>query len=283
MTTREKAKCSIHATAAASAITVAVLPVGADVVALRAAEIAMIISIGTFYNAKLTKSAASGLMASGFAAGVGEKAAIAALEASNAAGLLAYGIKLGIATALIEAIGHCAIDYFEKECSDKLLIECEGKEDNKRNNEIGSKVFKGLMAAGVVFDVTKITENISERMTENIAVTDATNGSAGLVENNGRFIEGDSQISFKGEFPDTKKECEDLLKELKKERKGNLNKIDDLQKSITGRKIENATGGIYNPETLIRYDTYKVQDLCRDTEKLDRKIRNLESTLINKF
>lgn len=114
MTTREKALAAVHAAAATGALTVAALPIGLDAIALRGEEIAAIALIGSFYGAKLSKATASGLMASGFAQMVGEKAALAALEASHATGFGAYVIKAGIATALIEAVGRCAADYFEE-------------------------------------------------------------------------------------------------------------------------------------------------------------------------
>lgn len=114
MSIREKAKKVVHGTAAAGALTVAVLPIGPDAIALRGEEIAAIIVVAKLYNRKITEGAASGLMASGFAQMVGEKLALAALEASNAAGPAAYFIKAGIAVSLIEAVGNCAIDYFEE-------------------------------------------------------------------------------------------------------------------------------------------------------------------------
>ncbi len=114
MTTRQKALAAVHTAAAAGALTVAALPIGLDAIALRAEEVAAVIAVGSFYGAKLTKSTASGLMASGFAQMVGEKVALAALEASHATGFGAYAIKAGIATTLIEAVGRCAADYFEE-------------------------------------------------------------------------------------------------------------------------------------------------------------------------
>lgn len=113
MSKRDQAKKVVHTTAVAGAATVAWLPIGADAIALRAEEIAAIVVVGKIYGQKMTKAAASGLMASGFAQLVGEKLALTALEASNAAGLGAYLIKSGIAVGLIEAVGMCAIDYFE--------------------------------------------------------------------------------------------------------------------------------------------------------------------------
>jgi len=114
MTKREKAKKIVHTTAVAGAATVAVLPIGLDATALRVEETGAILAVAKIYGHKLTEGAASGLMASGFAKMVGEKIALAALEASNATGLGAYFIKSGIAVTLIEAVGMCAIDYFEE-------------------------------------------------------------------------------------------------------------------------------------------------------------------------
>lgn len=114
MTKREKAKRIIHTTAAAGAVTVAALPIGLDAKALRGEETAAIMLVAKLYGHKITEGAASGLMASGFAKMVGEKLALAALEASNAAGLGAYFLKCSIAVGLIETVGMCAIDYFEE-------------------------------------------------------------------------------------------------------------------------------------------------------------------------
>lgn len=74
----------------------------------------MIIAIGKVYGQKLTKAAASGILASGFAQMVGEKIAIGLLEMSNATGPLAFVIKSGVAVSLIEMVGMCAIDFFEE-------------------------------------------------------------------------------------------------------------------------------------------------------------------------
>jgi len=114
MTNRNRAKMVVHSMAAAGMPTVAALPVGADATALRAEEVAMIIAIGKVYGQKLTKAAASGILASGFAQMVGEKIAIGLLEMSNATGPLAFVIKSGVAVSLIEMVGMCAIDFFEE-------------------------------------------------------------------------------------------------------------------------------------------------------------------------
>ena len=127
MSKRKQAKKVVHATAAASIPTVGFLTVGADAVALRGEEITMIIAIGKIYGQKLTKAAASGLLASGFAQMLGEKVAIGLMELSNATGPLAFGIKGGTAVLLIEWVGNCAIDYFEK-------LSEEGKEEQYGNH-----------------------------------------------------------------------------------------------------------------------------------------------------
>lgn len=114
MTIREKAKCVVHTAAVVGAITVAALPIGADALALRGEEIGAIIVVAKLYGRKFTEGAASGLMASGFAQMVGEKLALNALKGSNALGPAAYAIKASIAVSLIEAVGKCAIDYFEE-------------------------------------------------------------------------------------------------------------------------------------------------------------------------
>lgn len=114
MTKREEAKKIIHSTALAGAATVMWLPIGADAIALRGEEIAAIVMVAKIYGQNITKGAAAGLMSSGFAQMVGEKLALAALEASRATGMAAYAIKSSIAVSLIEAVGMCAIDYFEE-------------------------------------------------------------------------------------------------------------------------------------------------------------------------
>ena len=58
---------------------------------------------------------------------VGEKVAIGLMELSNATGPLAFGIKGGTAVLLIEWVGNCAIDYFEK-------LSEEGKEEQYGNH-----------------------------------------------------------------------------------------------------------------------------------------------------
>lgn len=120
MEIRKKALHTVHGTAAGGAVAVAILPIGADAIALRVEEVAMVIRVASIYGVKLTKSAAAGLMASGFAQMVGEKAALFALEASDAVGFAAYAIKAGIATALIESVGRCAVDYFEEYAENAL-------------------------------------------------------------------------------------------------------------------------------------------------------------------
>lgn len=114
MMNRNRAKIVVHSMAVAAMPTVAALPVGADAAALRAEEVAMIVAIGKIYDQKLTKAAASGLLASGFAQMVGEKIALGLMEMSNATGPLAFAIKSGVALSLIEAVGMCAIDFFEE-------------------------------------------------------------------------------------------------------------------------------------------------------------------------
>ena len=110
-------KKAIHLASAAGAGIVATLPIGTDVIGLRACEIIMIMLIAESYGEKLTKSAAKGLMLSSFAQAVGEKAAIATLEALEAAKMLtgpvAWGVKAGVAVALIESLGHMVIRYYE--------------------------------------------------------------------------------------------------------------------------------------------------------------------------
>lgn len=113
MSRRSEALAAVHTTAAGGAATVAVLPIGADVIALRTEETAMVMYVGSLYSETLTKAAAKGLLASGFAQMAGETVALTALEVANATGFFAWAIKAGVASGLIEAVGHCAVDYFE--------------------------------------------------------------------------------------------------------------------------------------------------------------------------
>lgn len=110
-------KKAVHKTALAAAMIVAVLPVGIDAWALRISEIMMLMSVYAHYGKKLTDSAAESLLTSAFAQTVGEAAAYASLEACDAAAILnplaVYGIKLGIAVGLIEAIGWASVQYLE--------------------------------------------------------------------------------------------------------------------------------------------------------------------------
>lgn len=105
----------VHSTALASLGTVAILPVGKDAITLRGEEIAMVIAIGKIYGQKLSKSTASGILASSCMQKVGEFIALGLLEVSNATGPAAFVIKGSTAFGLIEMMGMTAIDYFEKE------------------------------------------------------------------------------------------------------------------------------------------------------------------------
>lgn len=148
-------KNAVHLTAAAGAAIVAMLPIGTDVWALRAAETILICCIASSYGEKLTRSAAKGLMLSSFAQLAGEAAAITALEAAEAARIanpfVVYGIKSGIAVALIESVGKLAISYYEKP------------------DGIGHKLCQGAEAVGLVADVSRVVGCVSKKTRNTIA------------------------------------------------------------------------------------------------------------------
>lgn len=108
---------AVHATAASAAAIVAVCPIGLDAWALRMSEILMLVSIYGHYNVKISTSVARTIFTSGFAQVVGEKAALMALEAANAAIILhptvGYGIKCTVAVSLIETVGIATIKSLE--------------------------------------------------------------------------------------------------------------------------------------------------------------------------
>ena len=146
-------KKAVHLAAAAGAAIVAALPIGIDAWALRLCEIIMVVCIASSYGEHLSKSAAKGIMLSSFAQLAGETAAIAALEAAEAAKyatvgtgigpVAAFGIKSSIAVGLIETVGWLVISYYE---------------NNKGFGRRACTVAEGI---GCAADLTRLTAAVS--------------------------------------------------------------------------------------------------------------------------
>lgn len=145
---------AVHATAVAGAAIVATLPVGTDAVALRIAEITMVILIARFYGEKLTKSAAKGFLLSSAAQAMGEFLALEVAEVLKIANpAVAYLVKSGIAVGIIEAVGHMTISFYE----------------NPQGN--GAKICSITEAVGFGADVVRVAE-----FADNLAVDTTDSG-----------------------------------------------------------------------------------------------------------
>ena len=106
-------KSVIHKWAAAGGATAGVLPVGADVIALKAEEIAMVIHVASLFGVSLTDSAAEGIIA----AELGGLIGTAIFEAVNIGYPFTIPAKIGIAVGVIETLGNAAYNYFERTSS----------------------------------------------------------------------------------------------------------------------------------------------------------------------
>lgn len=99
----------IHTIAATGGAAAAALPVGADVAALMAGEITMVIKIGKEFGVELDKSAAAGVLTACGCTVVGSSI----FEAANIGYPFTIPIKTAIAVGVIEAAGNLVYDYFD--------------------------------------------------------------------------------------------------------------------------------------------------------------------------
>ena len=99
----------VHTIAMAGGATAGALPVGADVAALCAEEVAMVIKLGREFGVELTKSAAIGVLTAAGCTAVGTTI----FAAANIGYPLTIPIKIGIAVGVIEAAGNLVYDYFD--------------------------------------------------------------------------------------------------------------------------------------------------------------------------
>ncbi|MBR2290099.1 MAG: hypothetical protein IJ867_05845 [Clostridia bacterium] len=252
--TKKDRKMAIHVAAATGAGIVAVLPIGIDAWALRVAEVVMVICVASSYGEKLTKSAAKGLFLSSFAQLVGEKVAIALLEALEAGKVAsaptgvgpaaAYAAKAGVAVGLIEAVGNMVIAYYEKPES------------------LTGKACKTAEIIGVSADIARVFEALAG-LTE--VLTDKP-----VAES------GKSEISFKGnslseaERRDAVRKAgnvKDKLKEAKAiaQKTGDSQQVANINKAI--QKIEYLQSDI----TLNRST---IQSTFNDAQRAIGKVAN---------
>lgn len=241
-------KKAIHLSAAAGAAIVATLPMGTDVIALRTCEVVMVMLIAGSYGEKLTKSAAKGLMLSSFAQLVGEKAAIAALEAAEAGKFassgtvvgpfIAWGIKSSIAVGLIESLGHIVIKYYENP------------------NGLGAKACKVAEGVGLVADIGRVAHMVSGASGKALASGEeaGTALSAEALPAEGVADGAGSQISFCGS-------------ELSKN-------IHELQ-----GKIKSQEGKVKMIEGWIESDLKFGRDTTQNQTKLKYALRELEKLM----
>ncbi len=102
-------RSTVHSIALAGGATAGVLPVGLDVSALCAEEVAMVIKLGREFGVTLTKSAAAGVLTAAGCTVVGT----AVFAAANIGYPFTIPIKIGIAVGVIEAAGNLVYDYFD--------------------------------------------------------------------------------------------------------------------------------------------------------------------------
>ncbi len=182
----ENPKNAIHGTAAAAAGIVALLPIGIDAWALRLCEIFMLISIYSHYGIKISKSVAESLMSAAFMQAVGEMAAYAALESADAAAIAtaglgapaAFGIKFGIASTLIEAVGWATVKYLE---GNKIA-------------EIAIHVADGIGAAA---DIGRVTGTLSSMGSEELSTASSAPGESAQVSFGGNILKDIHALEIK--------------------------------------------------------------------------------------
>ncbi|MDE7245663.1 MAG: hypothetical protein K2O18_17055 [Oscillospiraceae bacterium] len=100
----------VHTIALAGAATAGALPVGVDVAALMAEEIAMVIQIGKEFGVSVDKTMAKGIMTACGCSVVGS----AVFATANIGYPLTIPAKIAIAAGIIEAAGNLVYDYFEE-------------------------------------------------------------------------------------------------------------------------------------------------------------------------
>lgn len=99
----------MHKFAVAGAVIAGALPPGADIPALMAEEVTMVIKMGREFGVELDKSTAAGVLTACGCTVVG----YALFETLNFAYPATIPVKVTIATGVIEAAGNLVYDYFE--------------------------------------------------------------------------------------------------------------------------------------------------------------------------
>lgn len=100
----------VHAWAAAGGATAGALPIPADIAALQAEEIMMVIRIAECYGVSLSESAAEGIIAAYLGGLIGP----VIFETLNIGYPFTIPAKIVTAVGIIEALGNTACSYFEK-------------------------------------------------------------------------------------------------------------------------------------------------------------------------
>lgn len=100
----------IHVVAVAGGAAAAALPVGADVIALAAEEVTMVMKIGQEFGVSVTESMAKGILTACGCTVVGS----AIFEAVNIGYPFTIPAKTAIAVGVIESAGNLVYNYFEK-------------------------------------------------------------------------------------------------------------------------------------------------------------------------
>lgn len=182
----ENPKHAIHGTAAAAAGIVALLPIGIDAWALRLCEIFMLISIYSHYGIKISKSVAESLMSAAFMQAVGELAAYAALEAADTATIAtaglgapaAFGIKFGVASTLIEAVGWATVKYLE-------------------GNKLAEIAIHAADGIGVAADIGRVTSTLSSIGSEELSTTPSVPGHSTQISFCGDILKDIHELEIK--------------------------------------------------------------------------------------
>lgn len=100
----------VHAIAVAGGVTAGTLPVGLDVSALMAEEVAMVVSIGKAFGVSVDKTMAKGILTACGCTAVGT----AIFTAVNIGYPFTIPAKITIAAGVIETAGNLVYNYFEK-------------------------------------------------------------------------------------------------------------------------------------------------------------------------
>ena len=105
-----KSRSLIHKYAAASAATAAVLPVGADVLALAGEEALMVVHVAAMFGHSISKKTAAQAITTG---ALGTVVGTAIFEGLDIGYPFTIPAKIAVATAVMETLGNATYEFYK--------------------------------------------------------------------------------------------------------------------------------------------------------------------------